>query len=235
MFAARSAAHQGRVGDAPSATRAQAQPLEQVRYAPSAGWNFGALAIGQPDGAHERAADRIARHMVDRTPPAAGCEFCPGSETESTLSVAPTGVHAALKSAGRPLDGETRAFFEPRLGLDLGNVRVHDDTRAGQSANAVAARAYTVGSDMVFGPGEYRPGASEGRSLIGHELAHVAMEVRGGGPVRLRRTPCPSCHKPRGAQAVTVEPLTGDARFLSTARRGRARVRHLLARWFLLE
>src|SRR5690242_6060410 len=97
--------------------------------------------------------------------------------------------------------------------MDLAGVLVHDDSRAGQSANAVAARDYSVGSDVVFGPGEYRPTTNEGRTLLAHELAHVVMDAHSVGPARLRRTPCPSCHKPRGTHAVTVEPLSSDAGF----------------------
>jgi hypothetical protein len=55
-------------------------------------------------------------------------------------------------------------------------VRIHTDRRAAESARAIGARAYTVGSDIYFGQGEYRPGTREGRRLIAHELAHVAQQ-----------------------------------------------------------
>ena len=43
---------------------------------------------------------------------------------------APSIVHDVLHSPGRPLDAETRAFMEQRLGSDLSGVRVHHDARA---------------------------------------------------------------------------------------------------------
>ena len=44
--------------------------------------------------------------------------------------------------------------MELRFGHDFGRVRVHRDARASQSADAVSARAYAVGEDLVFGRGE---------------------------------------------------------------------------------
>lgn len=85
-------------------------------------------------------------------------------------------VHEVLRSPGRPLDAETRAFMEPRLGHDFSQVRVHTDGKAAASARAVSASAYTVGRDMVFGTGQFAPATVQGRRLIAHELAHVAQQ-----------------------------------------------------------
>jgi len=95
---------------------------------------------------------------------------------------APPIVHEVLGSAGRPLDGGTRAFMEQRFGHDFGRVRVHTDARAAESARAVAARAWTVGNDVAFGAGAYAPSTAEGRHLLAHELTHVLQQ--GDGIVR---------------------------------------------------
>jgi hypothetical protein len=60
-------------------------------------------------------------------------------------SLAPSIVHEVVGSPGQPLDGGVRSYLEPRLGHDFSRVRVHTDTRAGDSARAVEAVAYTVG------------------------------------------------------------------------------------------
>jgi uncharacterized protein DUF4157 len=39
----------------------------------------------------------------------------------------------------------------------------------------VNARAFTVGSDLVFGSGLYMPASSEGQWLLAHELTHVVQ------------------------------------------------------------
>jgi hypothetical protein len=98
-------------------------------------------------------------------------------------------------SGGQPLDPETRHFFEPRFEQDLGSVRIHTGDAGAESARAVNARAYTLGSDIVFGSGEYAPHTESGRHLIAHELAHVAQKrgpaAAGKSPViaRLALTP----------------------------------------------
>jgi hypothetical protein len=71
--------------------------------------------------------------------------------------------------------------MEPRFGRDFSGVRVHADSKASGSAQAVNALAYTVGRDVVFGAGEYQPHTHSGRKLLGHELAHVAQQS-GGNP-----------------------------------------------------
>jgi hypothetical protein len=100
---------------------------------------------------------------------------------------APDIVHEVLQSPGRPLDPAVRDFFESRFHHNFSGVRVHTDGPASASAKAVGARAYTVGSKIAFGSGEWSPGTDAGRRLIAHELAHVA-QANGTG-TRLLRQP----------------------------------------------
>ena len=90
-------------------------------------------------------------------------------------------VHEVLRSPGQPLDTATRAFMESRLGYDFSRVRVHTDAKAAESAQAVSALAYTVGSEVVFGERAYLPSSPEGRHLLAHELVHVAQQSRFAG------------------------------------------------------
>jgi len=91
----------------------------------------------------------------------------------------PSLVHEALGSPGQRLDPVTRSFMGARFGHDFSQVRVHTDDKASASAQAVEARAYTVGQDIVFGSGQYRPQASgfEDRVLLAHELTHVVQQT----------------------------------------------------------
>jgi hypothetical protein len=99
-------------------------------------------------------------------------------------AVAPPVVHEVLGSPGRPLEPGVRGEMEARFGHDFSRVRVHTDGRAAASARAVEAAAYTVGRDVVFGADRFRPGTAEGRSLLAHELAHVAQQAGSGPPSR---------------------------------------------------
>lgn len=62
-------------------------------------------------------------------------------------------------------------------GFDLSRVRLHADARAAQSAQAVGARAFTVGRDIVFGTGQYQPGTAGGMRLMAHELVHFMQQA----------------------------------------------------------
>jgi Domain of unknown function (DUF4157) len=87
---------------------------------------------------------------------------------------------------GRPLDPDTRGFFQARFGQDFGGVRVHTDARAAAGARALSARAYTVGPNIMFAEGEYRPQSRIGRRLLAHELTHVTQQARHADAVQLR-------------------------------------------------
>jgi hypothetical protein len=94
------------------------------------------------------------------------------------------------------MDGATRDFMETRFGHDFAHVRVHAGSEAAQSARSMGARAYTVGSHIVFGAGEFTPKSDPGRRLLAHELAHVAQQ-RGARTARLQRAPAaPAVSRP---------------------------------------
>jgi hypothetical protein len=69
--------------------------------------------------------------------------------------------------------------MEARLGHDFGDVRVHTDSAAHDSAVAVNAHAYTVGSNVVFQRDAYRPSTPSGRLTLAHELTHVIQQRSG--------------------------------------------------------
>jgi hypothetical protein len=65
-----------------------------------------------------------------------------------------------------------------RLRWDFSRVRVHADTRAAQSAQALNALAYTVGDHIVFGSGRFAPRGHEGQHLLGAILGHERLQSR---------------------------------------------------------
>ena len=87
------------------------------------------------------------------------------------------------RNTGHPLAPEVRTQMERKLGADLSAVRVHHDRRAAESAESVGARAYAVGSDVVFNRGEFSTRGETRRRLLAHELAHVVQQARGGAPL----------------------------------------------------
>ncbi len=83
------------------------------------------------------------------------------------------------KGGGRPLEPGLRTEMEGRLGADFGNVRVHTDSAASQSAQAVDAHAYTVGHDVVFRSDRWNPDSTDGKKTLAHELTHVVQQRNG--------------------------------------------------------
>jgi Domain of unknown function (DUF4157) len=116
-------------------------------------------------------------------------------------------VSEALRSPGRPLDTESRAFFEPRFGHDFSKVRIHTDAQAVESARSVNALAYIVGRNIVFGKKQYAPDTVRGRKLLAHELAHVVQQnvsgVSAGESSRVNAIDPPSSPSEREADLMS--------------------------------
>jgi hypothetical protein len=89
-------------------------------------------------------------------------------------------VHDVVGSGGgAPLDTSTRVDMESRFGHDFGDVRVHTDGAAHDSAKSVNAQAYTVGSNIVFQRDKYDPSSDSGKHMLAHELTHVVQQRSG--------------------------------------------------------
>lgn len=190
------------------------------------------LVVGQVNDPLESQADRVAEQVMDMRDPSLSftsarsllsrkCAGCAAEDRdeESRLQAkpsdqlqagkaAPASVHSVLARAGRPLDPAARGFLEPRFGRSFADIRIHDDAAAARSAAIVGARAYTVGRNIVFGTGEYRPATPGGRWLLAHEAAHTVQQ--GGATGRLARACLPTevCDAPKakeGSQETFVD------------------------------
>jgi len=91
-----------------------------------------------------------------------------GSSIESYLS---------SLSGGKTLSEKERSFFEPRMGYNFSNVRLHTDDIAEQSAQSINALAYTSGNNIIFD--QYQPESNTGKKLLAHELTHIVQQSRG--------------------------------------------------------
>ena len=114
-------------------------------------------------------------HIQRRAESAAG--FDVDGELEDTIK--------GQKGSGQSLPASEQTFFESRMGADFSNVRVHSDASSDQINRSISARAFTTGSDVFFKQGEYKPGTSEGRKLMAHELTHVIQQ--GAAPTKAQR------------------------------------------------
>jgi GH24 family phage-related lysozyme (muramidase) len=156
------------------------------------------LEIGAVDDPLEHEADAVADAVMGMAEPgplhaappqvSRKCAACEEEDKNQTLQTkpdsavsarpvtAPQQVYDVIGQSGRALDVPTRAFFEPRFGVDLSAVRVHAEGHAGEAARKVGARAFAVGQHIVFAPGAFAPASASGRHLLAHELAHVVQQ-----------------------------------------------------------
>lgn len=150
--------------DQPEGLRTTTPRVDEDRAAPVVAR---ALAAGRPD-----LLGSAGLTYLQRT---AGNESTTGlvdDERSPVLDVLSSG-------RGEPLEPGVRADMEGRLGHDFGDVRVHTDSAASDSARSVGAHAYTVGHDVVFQRDAFDPGSEAGRTTLAHELTHVVQQRSG--------------------------------------------------------
>jgi hypothetical protein len=98
------------------------------------------------------------------------------AEGGGPLATEAEAASVAIAQGGRPLSPAERAYFEPRFGRDFSDVRVHDEPFVHPAVRAINARAFTLGTHIAFGRGEYRLETPESRRLLAHELAHTIQQ-----------------------------------------------------------
>ncbi len=122
----------------------------------------------------------------------------------------PVGVAQEIEqqlSRGRPLEPQVAAMFAQRLGCDLSEVRIHTDAEADRLNREVSAHAFTIGKDIFFRAGSYRPDTREGERLLLHELVHVLQQDGEVGRVADLKISAPDDPFERVAEALAEELL----------------------------
>jgi hypothetical protein len=172
------------------------------------------LKIGAPGDRFEQEADRVADYVMRRpdglglspqVSETAG-SLCQRQTNEPldeesmsasdllSMKEKPGAAHTAtpavaanverMAGGGAPLDHSTRASMESRFGRDFGSVRLHHDTQAAATAEAIGARAFTFHQHIAFAPGEYQPSTPKGQHLLAHELTHVLQQTGTSGVIQ---------------------------------------------------
>ena len=92
---------------------------------------------------------------------------------------------------GKPLPEEVRRDMEQQFGKDFSAVVIHNDAEAAELCKQLNARAFTVGNDIYFAPGEFAPETDAGRNLLAHELTHTVQQSRHVSR-KIHRAPAPA-------------------------------------------
>ncbi len=77
---------------------------------------------------------------------------------------------------GHRLDDSMRSRAETVYGTTLGDVTVHTAPEADAFARGYGGVAATVGNQVAFAAGYYRPGTLRSDAIMAHELAHVVQQ-----------------------------------------------------------
>jgi hypothetical protein len=96
-----------------------------------------------------------------------------------TRAAAPDVARNAAQIPSAPLPTVEQDYFERRFDADFSRVRVHTGPEAAALAGSMGAKAFAAGDHVVFGEDRFAPGTTPGRTLLAHELAHVAQQQRG--------------------------------------------------------
>ena len=101
-----------------------------------------------------------------------GAKAARGQSAEALVDAHGRRIKMAAMTGGLSLPGSVKGKLEAQLGADLGPVRVHTDI---QAVADIGALAFTLGADIFFAPGNFRPDSAEGLALLAHEATHVVQ------------------------------------------------------------
>lgn len=150
------------------------------------------LRVGAVNDPAEADADRLAQQALS-----VAQEYGGGGPASGPALTSSAGIHRLASSplageldieastlrragsGGAALDGGVRERLETGFGRDLSDVRVHTGAAAADLAADIGARAFTHGSDIYFGKGEYQPSSPAGTEVLAHEVAHTVQASDG--------------------------------------------------------
>ncbi len=131
-----------------------------------------AATLSEPfDGRFDRVES--APHGADLGPRTAGHQF-PAGATPGPVPTA--GPEPPVD--GRPVPADVRSRLRDVAGPGADAMRVHHDGAADALARTHHADAVTVGTDVYFRDGRYRPDDERGFGLLAHEATHVLALLR---------------------------------------------------------
>lgn len=114
------------------------------------------------------------------------------------------------RGQGNPLPSNVLREMEKQFGQRFSGVIVHNDPLSAELCQELNARAFTVGDDIYFAPGEYAPETDSGLELLAHELTHVVQQNGAiPQPSRLARQPTAAAAG-SATPAATDEPPDPD-------------------------
>ncbi|MGA1839283.1 MAG: DUF4157 domain-containing protein [bacterium] len=95
-----------------------------------------------------------------------------GNATKSPSMASSVSNATDNMGSGESLKPSTQRVLESRIGMDLSDVRIHNDSASWEATRALKARSFTHGNDIWLGPGE----SQDDLRLMAHEVTHVLQQ-----------------------------------------------------------
>lgn len=133
-------------------------------------------ACGHPPDGHDATPDGtpLRRSLATTGPLSAGS--IPGRTIGAdggALDGATTDRLQRTVGGGQGLTGTLRRDMETAFDRPLSHVRLHTGPDGAQMSHQMGAAAFTSGSDVFFGQGQFSPDTAEGQHTLAHEIAHT--------------------------------------------------------------
>lgn len=172
---------------------------------------FGDRTVATEQGRAAPAAASSAAPAVRRLAPVVGAAPVVGREG-GALDAGPSGEITARLGGGSRIPEPLRRSMEGAFGRGFADVRLHTDAHGARLSAQLSAKAFTVGQDIFFGAGEYRPDTTAGQHTLAHELAHTGAPAGAARRLVVHRTIARGSKEIRAVRGMTgavTRKLTG--------------------------
>ena len=109
-------------------------------------------------------------------PPSKAQRKATGAGNINEVNPAITNTIQRAQGKGTTLAKSAREPMEKAFGYDFSPVRIHHNSQSDRLSRSLNAKAFTVGGDIFFRQGAYKPETSGGKKLLAHELTHVVQQ-----------------------------------------------------------
>jgi hypothetical protein len=135
------------------------------------------LKIGSSNDSLEQQANSVADHVIYRKPNSfSSINQNSKSAFSGTTSNLKANQIGSNNGNGVSMDSTTKSFMENSIGANFSEVKIHTDSEAIQMSENINAQAFTVGNDVFFNEGKYKPDTEAGQHLLAHELTHTIQQ-----------------------------------------------------------
>lgn len=138
--------------------------------------------LAAADSRDERRAERASSALSGHRSPDRNDLATGGGERPAAVMPSVAARIEGLSGGSAP-SHDLSESLGPRFDFDFSRIRIHADGEAARLNRSLGARAFTYGSRIVFGEGEYAPHTPDGSRLLAHELSHVAQQSSRHTPI----------------------------------------------------